>query len=66
MCFVYSECVSVVFVIPLSKRMRHVLLSSMACSALQCFSTLSQKWHDFREAFIEHKICVLIFSTTFV
>ena len=30
------------------------------------FSTLSQKRHDFRKNVIEHKMCVLIFSTTFV
>ena len=30
------------------------------------FSTLSHKRHDFREKVTEHKICVLIFSTTFI
>jgi hypothetical protein len=31
------------------------------------FSTLSHKRHDFREKkIVEHKMCVLIFSTTFV
>jgi hypothetical protein len=30
---------------------------------LRCFSTLSPKWHDFRENVFERKMCVLIFST---
>jgi len=30
------------------------------------FFTLSHKQHDFRQKFLEHKICVLIFSSTFV
>ena len=30
------------------------------------FSTLSHKRNDFRKIIIEHKMCVLIFSTTFV
>jgi hypothetical protein len=36
----------------------------MACPALQNFSTLSHKRHDFRENVIEYKMRVLIFSTT--
>jgi hypothetical protein len=30
------------------------------------FQLLSHKRHDFREKVIEHKMCVLIFSTKFV
>jgi hypothetical protein len=40
------------------------LLSSVVCPALQNLSTLSHKGHDFRRNVIEHKMCVLIFSTT--
>ena len=40
------------------------ILSSVACSALQYFSTVSHKRHDFREKKINIKIPVLIFSTT--
>ena len=44
------------------------ILPSVACPALQYFSTLSHKRHDFRKEkkVTEHKMCVLIFSTMFV
>jgi len=42
------------------------LLSSIACSALKYFSTLSHKRHHFRKKVIENEMCVLIVSTTFV
>jgi len=39
----------------------------VANTALQCFSTLSHKRQGFRKKkVIEHKMCVLIFSTSFV
>jgi hypothetical protein len=62
----YSECVSVALVIQHAKRMRRIILSSVGCLTLPYFSTLSHKRHDFREKIIEHKMCVLIFCTTFV
>jgi hypothetical protein len=34
------------FLIHHAKRMRHVIFSSVASSALQHFSTLSHKWQD--------------------
>ena len=43
-----------------------VILSSVACPALQNFSTLSHKLDGFRIIVIEHKTCVLMLSTTFV
>jgi len=42
------------------------ILPSVSCSALQYFSTFCHKRYGFRKTVTEHKICVLIFSTTFV
>jgi hypothetical protein len=38
----------------------------MRCPAVPYFSTLSHKWYDFRGNVMEQKICIFIFSTTFV
>ena len=40
------------------------MLSSVACPALQYFSTLYER-HDIREKVTEHKLCVLIFCKPF-
>ena len=59
-------CVHVALLIQHATRMRHVVTPSVASLAPLYFSTLSHKRCDFRKKVIEHKMCVLIFSTTFV
>jgi hypothetical protein len=48
-----------------AKRMRHIVLFVTPLAPPEV-STLSHKRHDFRKKAIEHKMCVLIFSTIFV
>jgi len=43
-----------------------IMFPSVAFPAVPYISTLSRKRHDFRDKVIEHKMCVSIFSTTFV
>jgi len=61
-----SECVSAAFVMEHAKRMRHIMLSFIARLVLPDLATLCRKPYDFRGNVIEHKLCVLIFSSTFV
>jgi hypothetical protein len=61
----YSECVSVALFIQHAKRMRRIVLSSVACLAVRNFSTLSHKICYFRKNIIEQKMW-FDFSTNFV
>jgi hypothetical protein len=50
----YPECVPVALG---TQRAMHMRIS-VACPAVQYFSTLSHKWHDFRKNEVtEHKMC---------
>jgi hypothetical protein len=59
-------CVYVALLIQHATRMRHVVTSFVTPLAPPCFSTLTNNLHDFRKKVIEHKMCVLILSTTFI
>ena len=56
----YYELVSTL--LPQLSGMRRITSSSVSCLALQKFSTLFPKRHDFRNNFIGHKISAFIFS----
>ena len=62
----YSECTFVALVIQNATRMRRIILLSVACPAVTYFSLLLHKWDEFRKKGSEYKMCVLVFSTTFV
>jgi hypothetical protein len=70
MTITYSECVSVAVFIQHVKRMRRIILSSVACLALQYFSTLSHKRHDFRKRLLNIKcffwLCLQLLSETYL
>ena len=69
-CVCVCVCVYVALGIQHAMRMRLVILSSVACPALQYFSTLSHQKagcsKNKNKKSIEHKMCILIFSTTFI
>ena len=47
-----------------AKRMHHIVICGLSGPTI--FSALSHKRDDLRKKVTEHKMCVLIFSTTFV
>ena len=58
---VYSERVFAALVIQQVLCTRRIVICGVSGSTI--FFTLSYKRHDFRENVIQHKTCVLIFST---
>jgi hypothetical protein len=60
-------CVRVVLIIQYATSMRHIVTSFVAPMTPPHFSTLSHKRCDFwKKKVIEHKMCLLFFSTNFV
>ena len=62
--FTYSECAHSLSY-PACKALAPYDMSSVASPSVPYFST-SRKGHDLLKTVFEHKMCVLIFSTTFV
>jgi len=62
-----SECVSISLVTQHRNRMRHIMLPFVACTTVQCFFHIISKTIGFSEEIVtEHKMHVLIVSTTFL
>ena len=61
------RCLSVDLFIQHAKRMRRIILSSVASKVLQYFSTLFFKRHDSQRKNVKVcKMCALIFSANFL
>jgi hypothetical protein len=61
-CVCVFVCVCVGLVIQHARRRRRTVMSSVACLALQDFSTISQKWNNFRKNVLKHEVCLFRFA----
>ena len=66
MSIIYFKCVFIALCIQHAMRMCLITLPSVPCPAVPHFPTLSHKRYDFRGKVTEHKMCVLVFCTSFV
>jgi hypothetical protein len=62
----YSECLSVALLFQHAKRMRHAILPSVASLALPHFPHYPINSTIFENKIVEHNMCVLVFSMTFL
>ena len=60
----YCECVFVALGNQHARCVHPSTLSSVACLAVPCFTTLPHKRSHFKEKVTENKMCIVIFSTT--
>ena len=58
-------CSCVALVTQHAMRLGHIILPSVAGLVLPYFPSLSNKRHGFSKRCIKHKMCVLVFFTTF-
>jgi len=66
MIIAYYECVCVALVFQYAERMRRIIVPSVACLYSIFFPHYLISRTIFGDKVIDHKKCVLIFSTTFV
>jgi len=64
-CYTFRVCVSSLITQD-AMRMHRILLLPVACLGVPQLSTSPHKRHDFGKKVIDHKVCALIFSTSFL